>query len=189
MSQRVDILARTQGLLDLELAADKHSFTLGVEGISARLRRFLHKSLADEDIRSVVEAMHERSTREMKLFYMLTGRETDADLEEFAGFVKWMKQVRQNSRSGPRLVFSFGHLVRMPFTPLRHDPLVLQERAGKAAAGRVKSICETNGFEFRLSTSWPEYAATQVLGAGGHSVHEPPGAAGRGGLRHRYRPE
>lgn len=172
MSQRVDILSRTPGLLDLELAADKHSFTLGVEGISARLRRFLHKSLADEDIRRVVEAMHERRTREMKLFYMLTGRETDADLEEFAGFVKWMKQVRQKSNAGPRLVFSFGYLVRMPFTPLRHDPLVLHERAWKAAAGRVKSICETNGFEFRLSMSWPEYAATQVLARGEYSLHE-----------------
>ena len=59
MSQRVDILARTPGLLDLELAADKRSFTLGVEGISARLRRFLHKSLAEEDIRTVVEALHD----------------------------------------------------------------------------------------------------------------------------------
>jgi radical SAM superfamily enzyme YgiQ (UPF0313 family) len=172
MSQRVDILARTPGLLDLELAADKRSFTLGVEGISARLRRFLHKSLADEDIRTVVEAMHERGAREVKLFYMLTGRETEADLDEFAGFVKWVKQVRQKSHAGPRLVFSFGYLVRMPFTPLRHDALVLDERAWRSAAGRVKSTCETNGFEFRLAMSFPEYTATQVLARGGPSLHD-----------------
>ena len=36
MSQRVDILARTPGLLDLEIAADKRSYTLGIEGISER---------------------------------------------------------------------------------------------------------------------------------------------------------
>ena len=107
----------------------------------------------------------------MKLFYMLTGRETEADIEEFAEFVKWMKQVRQKSGAAPRVVFSFGYMVRMPFTPLRHDPLILQERAWRAIGGRVKSVCETNGFEFRMSSSWSEYAATQVLARGGYSLH------------------
>ena len=171
MSQRADILARTPGLLDLEIAGDKLGFTLGVEGISGRLRRFLHKSLPEEDIRTVIEAVHARKTREVKLFYMLTGRETDADVEEFVGFVKWLKQLRQKHTASPRLVFSFGYMVRMPFTPLRHDPAVMDERVCRVLGGRVKSACETNGFEFRLSSSWPEYAATQALAAGGYSLH------------------
>ncbi len=170
MSQRVDVLARTPWLLDLEIAADKHSFTFGIEGISGRQRAFLHKSLAEDDIRRVVEEVHARKSREMKLFYMLTGRETEADFGEFAEFVKWMRQVRQKSNAAPRVVFSFGYLVRMPFTPLRHDPPVLQERAWQGISGRVKSVCETNGFEFRLSSSWPEYAATQALASGGHAL-------------------
>jgi radical SAM superfamily enzyme YgiQ (UPF0313 family) len=171
MSQRVDILARTTGLLDLEIAGDKNSFTLGVEGISERLRGFLHKSLAEDDIRGVVEAMHARKTREMKLFYLLTGKEIEADVEEFAGFVKWVKQVRQKAVAAPRVVFSFGYLVRMPFTPLRHDAPLLQERSWRGIGGRVKSICETNGFEFRMASSWPEYAASQALACGGYSLH------------------
>ncbi len=73
--------------------------------------------------------------------------------------------------SHPRIVFSFGLLVRMPFTPLRHDPPVLQEADWKQVIGKVKATCETNGFEFRLSLSWPDYAATQVLALGGHSLH------------------
>ena len=171
MSQRADILARTPGLLDLEVAGDKLGFTLGVEGISGRLRRFLHKSLSEEDIRAVIEGIHARKTREVKLFYMLTGRETDQDIEEFAAFVKWLKLLRQKHTAAPRLVFSFGYMVRMPFTPLRHDPAVLDERACRALGGRLKSACETNGFEFRLSSSWPEYVATQVLAAGGYTLH------------------
>jgi hypothetical protein len=107
----------------------------------------------------------------MKLFYMLTGRESDSDMDEFAELVKWMKQVRQRSAAPPRVVFSFGYMVRMPFTPLRHDPLVFQQRDFKAAGGRVKSICETNGFEFRLSSSWSEYAATQALASSEESLH------------------
>jgi hypothetical protein len=107
----------------------------------------------------------------VKLFYMLTGRETEADIEELAGFVKWMKQIRQSSVSLPRIVFSFGYMVRMPFTPLRYDPPVLQEGAWRETGGRVKSVCETNGFEFRLSMTWPEYAATQALAGAGPSLH------------------
>jgi radical SAM superfamily enzyme YgiQ (UPF0313 family) len=163
MSQRVDILARTPGLLDLELAADKHSFTLGIEGISGRQRRFLHKSLVDAEIKGALRALHSRRTREVKLFYILTGGETAEDFTEFAGFVKWLKETRRRIEAPPRLVFSFGLLVRMPFTPLRYYALLLSETAWRALAGRAKSLCETNGFEFRLSTPWPEYAATQVL--------------------------
>jgi len=59
----------------------------------------------------------------------------------------------------------------MPFTPLRHDSLSLDERSWRAAAGRARSICETNGFEFRLSTSWPEFTASQTLARGGYSLH------------------
>jgi len=170
MSQRVDILARTPGLLDLELAADKRSFTLGIEGISGRQRRFLRKSLPDADIQRALEALHGHRIREVKLFYILTGRETEEDFAEFARFVKWMKELRRRSEAPPRAVFSFGRLVRMPFTPLRHDPPVLTDAAWRPLLGRAKSICETNGLEFRLSQSWPEYAATQALAMDDPSV-------------------
>ena len=171
MSQRVDILARTPGLLDLEIAADKTSFTLGIEGISARARSFLKKSLEEADIRSVLEALHARRIRELKFFYLLTGREDSRDFEEFTDFVKWLKQLRMKSHAPPRVLFSFGMLVRMPFTPLRYDPPVLDEQAWRQEAGRTKSICETNGFEFRLAMPWSEYEATQALALGGHSLH------------------
>lgn len=171
MSQRVDILVRTPGLLDFEIAADKRSFTLGIEGVSPRLRRFLRKSLEDSDIRAAVEALHARRTRELKLFYVLTGREEEADFADLAAFMKWLKEARRRAEAPPRIVFSFGLLVRMPFTPLRHAPLLLSERSWRPLIGRAKSICETNGFEFRLAQSWPGYAATQALALGGADAH------------------
>ena len=171
MSQRVDILARTPGLLDLEIAADKRSYTLGIEGISEQARRFLHKSLTEEDIRKVLHEIHGHRTREMKLFYILTARETEEDFAEFAGFARWLKQDRLRAAAAPRVLFSFGMLVRMPFTPLRHDPPVLTEGQWRQGVGKAKSICETNGFEFRLAMSWREYAGAQVLALGGHNLH------------------
>jgi hypothetical protein len=171
MSQRVDILAGTPGLLDLEIMADKSSFTLGIEGISQRIRTFLAKSLELKDIHQVLEAMHARRTRELKLFYILCGRETAEDFDEFSAFMRWLKAVRLRSETQPRIVFSFGMLVRMPFTPLRHDPPVLDEAAWRPMIGRAKSICETHGFEFRMAMSWTQYRATQVLALGDHSLH------------------
>ena len=171
MSQRVDILARTPGLLDLEIAADKRSYTLGIEGISERTRRFLHKSLTEEDIHRVLQEIHAHRTREVKLFYILTARETAEDFAEFADFAQWLKQLRLRVAAAPRLLFSFGMLVRMPFTPLRHDPPVLTEGQWRQGVGRAKSICETNGFEFRLAMRWRDYAAAQVLALGGHTLH------------------
>jgi len=172
MSQRLDTLARTPGLLDLQIAADKRSYTLGVEGISPRLRTVLQKGVSEEDLRRAMQLIHEQRTRELKLFYILTGRETDADFEELAAFLKWLKNIRRRFPAAPRLVLSFGLLVRMPFTPLRHDSAPLDWPAWRRLCGRARSICETNGFEYRLSSSWPEFLASQSLARGGYRAHE-----------------
>ncbi len=180
-SQRVDVLATLPGLLEAEVIADKRSFTLGVEGISRRMRAFLRKSLADAEIESVLARLLRQKIREIKLFYIFTGRETESDLDEFRDFVGRLKALRQRGNRGVRIIFSFGLLVRMPFTPLRYDRLLLDEAEWRQVIGPAKSVCETNGFEFRLATEWDEYAASQVLALGGHWLHEPVLALARQG--------
>ena len=61
----------------------------------------------------------------------------------------------------------------MPFTPLRYDKLFLEEQEWRDITGQVKSACETNGFEFRLATSWADYATSQVLALGGYWLCDP----------------
>jgi radical SAM superfamily enzyme YgiQ (UPF0313 family) len=172
-SQRVDGLHNTPGLLEAEVAADKRNFTLGVEGISARLRAWLHKTLTTGEVVEVLDRLLRQKIREIKLFYLLTGHETPDDLSEFHEFVKTLKAMRRRHNPGMRVVFSFGQLVRMPFTPLRYDRLFLDPDDWRAIAGPVKSSCETNGFEFRLAVGWEEYCASQVLALGGYWLHEP----------------
>ncbi len=180
-SQRVDVLAVLPELLEAEVLADKRSFTLGIEGISRRMRAFLHKSLDDAAIESVLARLLRLRIREIKLFYILTGHETEADLDEFRTFVGRLKAVHQRTNRGVRLIFSFGLLVRMPFTPLRYDWLFLEEAEWRPIIGSVKSACETNGFEFRLAVEWEEYAVSQVLALGGHWLPEPVLALARQG--------
>jgi len=172
-SQRVDVLATLPELLEAEVVADKRSFTLGIEGISHRMRAFLHKSLADAEIDGVLARLMRRKIREIKLFYILTGHETRADLDEFRRFVSGLKALRRRTHRGVRVIFSFGLLVRMPFTPLRYDRLFLDATEWRQVVGPVKSACETNGFEFRMAVPWDEYAASQVLALGGYWLHEP----------------
>jgi hypothetical protein len=167
-SQRVDILQHAGYLLDAQVIADKRSFTLGIEGISERQRAWLHKSLPTGDITGLIERLLSAKIREVKLFYMLTGHETEKDVAEFRAFVRQVKAIRRARNPGIRVVFSFGLLIRMPFTPLRYDRLFLEEGPWRPLIGKCKSACETNGFEFRLAFDWPTYCVTQVLALGGY---------------------
>ncbi len=180
-SQRADILWRVPGLIEAELAAEKREFTLGIEGISARQRAFLQKSLPTEEMTALLERLVREPIRRIKLFYILTGYETEDDLGEFRAFVRWLRDVRAASPSRPRVIFSVGPLVRMPFTPLRYDRLFLEEKPWRPLVGAVRSACETNGFEFRLAFDWAEYATTQVLALGGYWLVEPLVAQARDG--------
>jgi len=172
-SQRVDILQRTAYLLEAEVEADKRNFTLGIEGISERQRAWLHKSLSTEEIVALLERLFALKIRRVKLFYVLTGYETAEDIEEFRRFLKQIKEIRRSRNRRVRVIFSFGLLIRMPFTPLRYDRLILDEGAWRPLIGQVKSACETNGFEFRLAFDWPTYCVTQVLAMGGYWLVEP----------------
>jgi radical SAM superfamily enzyme YgiQ (UPF0313 family) len=179
MSQRADILNDTPGLLEMELAAGKRSYTLGVEGISGRLRAFLRKRLEEGSVRQLLDRLLAGGARDAKLFYLLTGYEQPEDFAEFRDFLGWLRG-RMRER-GMRLVFSFNRLVRMPFTPLAHDRLFLQEAEWEPLVREARSAVETVG-EFRLASSWPEYAASQVLALGGYWLHEPLEALAGAGL-------
>lgn len=166
-SQRVDLLTAMPELLDVEIIAGKRSYTVGIEGISQRMRVFLHKSLNAREIESLVSRLLHYKVREIKLFYILTGYEKPDDIDEFRLFLRDLKSDRSGTRRGTRIVFSFGLLIRMPFTPLRYDRLFLDESDWQDVIGQVKSACETNSFEFRLAMSWADYAVSQVLALGG----------------------
>ena len=163
MSQRVDLLATAPELLPAELAAGKRSFTLGIEGISTRLRAALHKSLPTADIHAVLHRLLREKIRELKFFFLLTGDETADDFAEFSGFCRELRELCRVGQSGLRVMFSFGLLIRMPFTPLRHDRLRLDESAWRPLIRTAERSVTNAGFEFRLAMSWQEYAVTQML--------------------------
>jgi hypothetical protein len=169
-SQRVDILADQPALVALELAAGKRSFTLGIEGVSPRLRAFLNKNITDEEIGRVVQNLLVRGVREIKLFYLITGHERAEDLATFGAFTRELGLQMHAARRTTRLVFSFGFLVRMPQTPLRHDRLFLEREPLERIMRELERMCTRSHFEFRLAASWSEYFVSQLLAAGDYRL-------------------
>jgi radical SAM superfamily enzyme YgiQ (UPF0313 family) len=163
MSQRVDALVRTPGLVRAELAADKRSFTLGIEGVSRRMRAYFRKGLSDSDIAAAIEALLVRGVRELKLFYIVSGFEDEADLAEFASFAAGLGSKRAALAPGLRILASAGFLVRLPSTPLQYAPLCLDEPRLSGIADALRASCEASGMEFRLASHFDEYCLDQVL--------------------------
>ncbi len=118
------------------MAADKRSYTLGIEGISRRMRAFLHKSLRDDEIDVVISRLMQERIREIKLFYILTGHEVRPTSTGFHEFVLELKELRRQHNRNLRVVFSFGLLIRMPFTPLSYDRLFSTKSHGARLSDR-----------------------------------------------------
>jgi radical SAM superfamily enzyme YgiQ (UPF0313 family) len=163
MSQRLDILNQTEHLLENEFAADKRSYTLGVEGISARFRRYFDKRLNDEDIMQVVTRLLQAKAKEIKFFFILSGQENGQDLDEFSRFLTAIAARRRLAAGTSRMVFSFGVLCRMPHTPLQHAPGISDRHAIRHLIDGCRLTVESQDFEFRTAFSPLEHELAQLL--------------------------
>ncbi|MDD5474197.1 MAG: radical SAM protein [Candidatus Methanoperedens sp.] len=165
-SQRADIIAMCPGLLDVEILSGKRTYTIGVEGISDRMRRYLHKSLAEGELILALEHIYAKKPRQLKLFFMITGIENESDRREFKDFVMKLKQLKSRLAPGCRTIMSFGLLVNLPFTPMQFAS-VIEPASIKQIKGELKRDCETNGFEFRMTQDMEEFLISQHIAIGG----------------------
>ncbi|MFZ2636746.1 MAG: radical SAM protein [Rectinemataceae bacterium] len=163
MSQRLDILARSPGLARLEMAGGKKSFTLGIEGISDRMRAYYRKGLTETDLEACVEALLVPGVKEIKLFYIIAGTETEADLKEFEAFAAKLSELRAARAPSVRFITSAGFLVRLPFTPLQFAPLTFDEQTLKRLSARIGEACWKAGIEYRQASDFEEYCVDQCL--------------------------
>ncbi|NLG19591.1 MAG: radical SAM protein [Fibrobacter sp.] len=161
-SQRFDLIADNPEILPLIHAAGKSSITCGLEGISGRLRRYLHKSLDNYRLRSSLSLLLRAPIRELKIFLIATGLENEEDFSEYKDLLTFICESMSSAGRHPRVIFSMTPLVRFPFTPLEKepgcDPSVYRE-----VMLQVERISRSRGFEFRSSASIDDYALSQLL--------------------------
>ncbi|MDP2845712.1 MAG: radical SAM protein, partial [Candidatus Methanoperedens sp.] len=137
-SQRADIIAMRPLLLDAEILSGKRTYTIGVEGISDRMRRYLHKSLNEQELLKSLELIYAKKPRQLKLFFIITGLENDNDRKEFKDFIMKLKQLKSKLAPGCRTIKSFGLLVNLPITPMQFAPAIKDPESIKQIKGDLK---------------------------------------------------
>ncbi|HKP94355.1 MAG TPA: radical SAM protein [Fibrobacteria bacterium] len=161
-SQRFDMIARDPAILDYLRAVGKGSLTFGMEGISARIRRYLQKGLDEPDLWKALGAVLKRPLRELKVFMIATGVEEEEDFREFEVFVRRLPEIMRSAIHRPRVVFSATPLVRFPWTPLEFAPAFPPETYSKVTR-RLGHIARMAGFEYRGAADEAENYVSQVL--------------------------
>ncbi len=165
-SQRFDLLSTDRFLAEVQQTIGKTTVSCGMEGISERLRRYLHKNLTEEQIYKACEFLFERGIRELKIFLISTGLEQAEDFGEFGKFVKRLGDLKSMSDSSVRIIFSLTPLYYPPHTPLQFHGCLTALEDKKQIRKEIERICKFNGMEFRESTSYEEIWLTQLLAMG-----------------------
>lgn len=161
-SQRFDLLANDPQMVEFQHAIEKSSLTCGLEGISPRLRAYLHKNLETDDLHRSLHAIFASKARALKVFLIATGLEEAQDFEALSDLLGHMAEIKRELGSGTRVLFSMTPLVRFPWTPLEYEDAPEPEVYANIIE-RVARRVRNHGFEFRESAELEEYWVSQVL--------------------------
>jgi radical SAM superfamily enzyme YgiQ (UPF0313 family) len=161
-SQRFDYIASNPEILQYLHAAGKSSITCGLEGISSRLRNYLHKSIDEKSLRFSLNALFRAPLRELKIFLIATGLENESDFEELRSLLSFISESMHSAGRKPRVIFSMTPLVRFPFTPLESE-IAPAPSVYKDIINQTERIIKSRGFEFRISAETNDYLVSQIL--------------------------
>lgn len=155
-SCRVDAVARDRGLVDLISYFGSSSMVCAIEGISERICNFLQKSLMKEELLTGMEHIVNSDFKGLKLYYIFTGLEGDADVLEFEEFLGKLDDMRRKAgKPTLPIKLSFTPLLSTLGTPLQYHGSKVSRtlRGGSDVLYRIKIACTRYGFGLRLSTS------------------------------------
>ena len=161
-SQRFDMLAIDPAMVEYEHVAGKSTFSCGLEGISARLRKYLNKNLDDKSLRKSLELVFKIKARELKIFLLSTGVEDDNDFAEFNRFLEVTREIKEAAHAKTRVIFSITPVVKFPWTPLEFDKAYLPDMHDNVIS-RIYREVKARQFEVRKAMGLDEYVLSQIL--------------------------
>lgn len=161
-SQRFDMLARDREMIEYQTSSAKAVFSCALEGISPRMRRYLNKNLNDQAFYQSAEFIFKAQARELKIFILSTGKEEEADFQEFATLLGKVARSKDSNNARTRVIFSITPLVMFPWTPLEFDRAALPCVHAEIIE-RLRRLVTQFHFECRQAMSTEEYLVSQVL--------------------------
>lgn len=170
ISQRIDMLAETPEQVHVQRWLKKSNFTLGVEGISNRIRAFLNKNVQEWEILKVCREMMLGGAGELKFFYILTNMETQVDVEEHAAFMEKVNALREKLGAKTRFRLSFTPLFPSAFTALQFSPCLAAMKFGEKNLNGVFEKARDLGWGRRLSVSGEEPLVSNTINHGGRNT-------------------
>ena len=151
-SQRFDAIVNAPELLDLQFDAGKRTYTCAMEGISNSMRSLLQKNLDEETILRGIDLLMQRNMRQMKVFLIITGYETQDDVNEFKNFLDKIGTRTQTGKNKPKITFSFAVLFRSPQTPMQFAGQRADSKQIKSMLDSLCSQIKAAGYEARISS-------------------------------------
>jgi len=170
ISQRIDMLAETPEQIKVQRWLKKSNFTLGVEGISGRMRAYLNKNLQEWEILVCAAEMMKEGAGELKFFQIVTGLETDADVTEFCMLMEKVNALRQKIGASTRFRVSFTPLFPSAFTALQFAPANAAIKHGSRSLDRLFQRAKELGWGRRLSVSGEEPLISNTINHGGRNI-------------------
>jgi len=170
-SQRFDVLAKNPEMAPVTTKLGKRVYTLGLEGISQRLRNRLGKGISTQDVLDATQALAAAGAGELKIFVIATGHEKGADLGEFRELLRDLEATaRAHSRGSFRMVVSLTPLITQPHTPLQRQGRGIPPGRFEKVRSSLRAICRESGLEFRTAASVYEINTLQLLTTGDRRV-------------------
>lgn len=167
ISQRVDMLAETPEQIRVQRWLKKHNYSMGVEGISQRIRAYLNKNLSEWELLKVAMEMMKNGAGEIKMMMIATGLETEHDIGEFSTLMEKVNAIREKLGSNTRFRVSFTPLVPSAYTALQFAPCNSVLKYGEKRLRQVFLKARELGWGRRMSTSGEEPLVANFLQMGG----------------------
>lgn len=170
ISQRIDMLAETPEQIRVQRWLKKSNFTLGVEGVSGRMRAYLNKNLQEWEILSVCAEMMKEGAGELKLFQIVTGLETEVDVLEYCTLMEKINAIREKLKASTRFRVSFTPLFPSAFTSLQFGPANAAIMHGTRSLDGIFTRAKELGWGRRLSVSGEEPLISNTINQGGRNI-------------------
>lgn len=170
ISQRIDMLAETPEQIRVQRWLKKANFTLGVEGISSRMRAFLNKNLQEWEILLCATEMMKDGAGELKFFQIATGLEEERDVDEFCQLMEKVNAIREKLGAKTRFRVSFTPLFPSAFTALQFAPANAAIKHGTRSLDRLFQRAKELGWGRRLSVSGEEPLVSNTINHSGRNI-------------------